>query len=594
MSVEVSLRLRPTLEELDQPVEGELTAERVLPDGDDGCCSYRSSRFRFARIFQPEASNSQVFEAHRVSVLRVLRGFDCTLMAYGATGSGKTHTMMGHGDDPGIVPLAAAALFDAIAAAPPGVCYSLQLSALEILEERCVDLLHGRRSVLLRASGEGGLHFHGLDEVHVRSKAELLARFAEACGARTVAANYRHEHSSRAHTVVRVRVESAVLPDRALTGTLVNATSAVLTVADLAGSEAATLNTNAATVAQGVAVNKSLHWLKAAVHDLGTRQSSSVLRNSALTRLLQPALSGQAVVAVVVTSPVQPPPQSGRDTLEALQFGVAAGRLQLAPTRRTEAPADGQLGRLQALLAQMADDKTALAADADTLREQVAAYTSAIEDYRSQFVSSETLLAAEREAERVAAELRSANERNEGLEAMLLAEQAERDRMLSQMEAVEAAAAAAAERNRALQQLVTEAAEKRAALEERLQGARDGMEEARAAVGEHEAQLERDRWRASELEEQVGELERQLAQQQQGAEATRREAEALATHNSALQQRVWDTNAELERTAQEKAELAAVAQAKDQLLLLRHKMYRSKRRPATAGVVGSSQPSGSG
>ena len=112
--------------------------------------------------------------------------------------------------------------------------------------------------------------------------------------------------------------------------------------------------------------------------------------------------------------------------------------------------------------------------------------------------------------------------------------------------------------------------------------------------GEHEAQLERDRWRASELEEQVGELERQLAQQQQGAEATRREAEALATHNSALQQRVWDTNAELERTAQEKAELAAVAQAKDQLLLLRHKMYRSKRRPATAGVVGSSQPSGSG
>ena len=33
------------------------------------------------------------------------------------------------------------ALFDQIAAAPAGVCYSLQLSALEILEEKVVDLL---------------------------------------------------------------------------------------------------------------------------------------------------------------------------------------------------------------------------------------------------------------------------------------------------------------------------------------------------------------------------------------------------------------------------------------------------------------------
>ena len=43
---------------------------------------------------------------------------------------------------------------------------------------------------------------------------------------------------------------------------LANATSAVLTLADLAGSEAATLNTNHAVAQQGLAVNKSLHWLK--------------------------------------------------------------------------------------------------------------------------------------------------------------------------------------------------------------------------------------------------------------------------------------------------------------------------------------------
>lgn len=45
----------------------------------------------------------------------------------------------------------------------------------------------------------------------MRSKAELLSRFEEAMAARTVAANYKHEYSSRAHTVLRIRVESAFL-----------------------------------------------------------------------------------------------------------------------------------------------------------------------------------------------------------------------------------------------------------------------------------------------------------------------------------------------------------------------------------------------
>ena len=116
-----------------------------------------------------------MFEAHRAAVLGVLRGFDCTLMAYGTTGSGKTHTMLGSDAEPGIVPLAAAALFEQIASAAAGVCYSLQLSALEILEEKCVDLLHERRNVLLRSSGPNELHFHGLGEVSWKGPQEHRA-----------------------------------------------------------------------------------------------------------------------------------------------------------------------------------------------------------------------------------------------------------------------------------------------------------------------------------------------------------------------------------------------------------------------------------
>lgn len=194
--------------------------------------------------------------------------------------------------------------------------------------------------------------------------------------------------------------------------TLSNATSAVLTLADLAGSEAATLNTNHAVSQQGLAVNKSLHWLKVAVHDLAANRSHTQLRNSALTRLLGPSLSGEGIVAIIVTSSEAPPAKVGvgggvgdvtccctvarphcqvepptiiphlhtkckracaqgdRETVEALQFGVAAGRITLAPTRRTEASKDGQLGELQTLLAEMAEEKSALATDAESLRVQ--------------------------------------------------------------------------------------------------------------------------------------------------------------------------------------------------------------------------------
>ena len=169
--VQVSLRLRPSISALDESTS-EAPAVEAL---DDGGCAFRSQRFRFAHIFGPEACSEQVFAAHRAAVLGVLRGFDCTLMAYGTTGSGKTHTMLGSDAAPGIVPLAAAALFEQIASAAAGVCYSLQLSALEILEEKCVDLLHERRNVLLRSSGPNELHFHGLGEVKIGATSRLVA-----------------------------------------------------------------------------------------------------------------------------------------------------------------------------------------------------------------------------------------------------------------------------------------------------------------------------------------------------------------------------------------------------------------------------------
>lgn len=46
-----------------------------------------------------------------------VNGFNGTVFAYGQTSSGKTYTMMGTSEEPGVIPLAIEYMFDAIACA---------------------------------------------------------------------------------------------------------------------------------------------------------------------------------------------------------------------------------------------------------------------------------------------------------------------------------------------------------------------------------------------------------------------------------------------------------------------------------------------
>lgn len=57
--------------------------------------SLHSSKF-IAKVFSPKAQQRRVYD-HAISpiVSDVLEGFNCTVFAYGQTGTGKTYTMEG-------------------------------------------------------------------------------------------------------------------------------------------------------------------------------------------------------------------------------------------------------------------------------------------------------------------------------------------------------------------------------------------------------------------------------------------------------------------------------------------------------------------
>jgi hypothetical protein len=69
--------------------------------------------FAFDELYGPLSTSEDVFaDLGRPMVDGLFDGYNATIFAYGQTGSGKTHSMTGDGDDPGLTPRVAGAIFE--------------------------------------------------------------------------------------------------------------------------------------------------------------------------------------------------------------------------------------------------------------------------------------------------------------------------------------------------------------------------------------------------------------------------------------------------------------------------------------------------
>ena len=65
---------------------------------------HKDLRFAFDRVFDETATQVDVFENTTKSIIDgVLDGINCSVFAYGATGAGKTYTMLGNLENPGVM-----------------------------------------------------------------------------------------------------------------------------------------------------------------------------------------------------------------------------------------------------------------------------------------------------------------------------------------------------------------------------------------------------------------------------------------------------------------------------------------------------------
>jgi hypothetical protein len=284
-------------------------------------------QFGFDRVFDQYATQYEVFQ-HTTQVLvnEVLNGYNCACFAYGATGAGKTFTMVGTESAPGVMVLTLQELFSAMKATQDDKKYSVKISYLEVYNENIHDLLVPQSKPLALLESGDNMTVLGLTQHEPNSADEILQLLQEGNTRRAQNFTHANAESSRSHAVLQVIVEQRDRTANVTTGVR----TAKFSLIDLAGSERASRTKNRGKqLVEGANINRSLLALGNCINALGSGYTEGKYvpyRDSKLTRLLKDSLGGNC--KTIMISNVSPSTLSYEDTFNTLQYANRAKNIK--------------------------------------------------------------------------------------------------------------------------------------------------------------------------------------------------------------------------------------------------------------------------
>ena len=235
---------------------------------------HKDLRYAFDHVFPPSSTQSDVYQRTAWRVIpRVLDGYNATVFAYGATGCGKTHTMIGTAAQPGIMVHTVRDLFAGIEARP-AQSYQLTLAYLEVYNEQIRDLLSPlptSTQLGLREERDGSMTIAGLTTHSPASSDEVFRMLERGNARRTQSSTEANAQSSRSHAVLQVVLRMKERDGDRLGSRL---KVAKLSLIDLAGSERAAVSKNRGqTLKEGANINRSLLALGNCINQLAAKSS---------------------------------------------------------------------------------------------------------------------------------------------------------------------------------------------------------------------------------------------------------------------------------------------------------------------------------
>ncbi|PPS00356.1 hypothetical protein GOBAR_AA20313 [Gossypium barbadense] len=357
VNVQVLLRCRPLSED-----EQKMNVSRVISCNElkrevtvlQNVANKQVDRvFTFDKVFGPKAQQRTIYDQAIAPIVNeVLDGFNCTVFAYGQTGTGKTYTMEGGmrnkgGDLPaeaGVIPRAVRQIFDTLEA--QNADYSMKVTFLELYNEEITDLLapeessryaedRQRKPISLMEDGKGCVIVRGLEEEAVYSANEIYTLLERGAAKRRTADTLLNKRS-RSHSVfsITVHIKESAVGDEELIK------CGKLNLVDLAGSENISrsgarelgLGKNGASYGrarEAGEINKSLLTLGRVISALVEHSAHIPYRDSKLTRLLRDSLGGKTKTCIIAT--ISPSAHSLEETLSTLDYAYRAKNIKNRP-----------------------------------------------------------------------------------------------------------------------------------------------------------------------------------------------------------------------------------------------------------------------
>ncbi len=290
----------------------------------------REHRFVFDRLFDASAGQQDVYEQTTKPLLdSVLDGFNATIFAYGATGCGKTHTILGSLDLPGVIFLTMQELFQRIDELKGTKHVDISLLYLEIYNETIRDLLSPETSfkkLVIREDSQQKILVSHLSTHRPELVQQVMDLIMFGNANRTSSPTEANLTLSRSHAVLQINVMQK--PHRMIEMEE-SQTFATFSIIDLAGSERAAATKNRGVrLNEGANINKSLLALGNCINALcdPRRKNHVPYRDSKLTRLLKFSLGGNCKTVMIVC--ISPSLQHYDETLNTLKYADRAKEIK--------------------------------------------------------------------------------------------------------------------------------------------------------------------------------------------------------------------------------------------------------------------------
>lgn len=301
--------------------------------------------FTFDAAFEANSTQQQVYDTAATEIVEaVMDGYNGTIFAYGQTGAGKSHTMEGYGDQPGIIPNSFKHIFDKVAIAQ-NKRILVRASYLEIYNEEIRDLLSKdpKQSLDLKENVDSGVYVKSLTAQVVKDAAEIDHVMQTGKKNRSVGATAMNQTSSRSHSIFTIVVECLSSSgsdgkDHVCVGKL--------NLVDLAGSERQSkTGATGDRLQEANKINLSLSALGNVISALVDGKSKHIpYRDSKLTRLLQDSLGGNTKTVMIANC--GPADYNYEETLTTLRYASRAKNIKNKP-KINEDPKDAMIREFQ-------------------------------------------------------------------------------------------------------------------------------------------------------------------------------------------------------------------------------------------------------